>query len=166
MISALKIFALTLMTIIILGATSTTIFVFADSHEPSVSVSNDKRPDAYPEWGADVYASTDTAIARVVDPFMNAEPNKIETLTARVVVADNYDDGIKITLTETGVNTGIFEGTILFTETKESSGNIIKVAEGDDVSLDYMYSDVPGSDKIEDMIVVGDERTIQSSSVP
>ena len=77
---------------------------------------SEERPDAYPEWGADVYTSTDTAIARVIDPFMNAEPNKIETLTARIVVADDYDDGIKITLTETGANTGIFEGTIQFTE--------------------------------------------------
>ena len=93
-----------------------------------------ERPDAYPEWGADVYSSTDTAIARVIDPFMNAEPNKIETLTASIVVADNYDDGIKITLTETGTNTGIFERTILFTETEQSSGNMIKVADGDDVS--------------------------------
>ena len=125
-----------------------------------------ERPDAYPEWGADVYASTDTAVARVVDPFMNAESNKIETLTARIVVADNYDDGIKIILTETGTNTGIFEEIISFTETEESSGNLIKVAEGDDVSLDYVYSEVPDSDKREDMIEVGDEMTIQNSSVP
>lgn len=121
------------------------------------------RPNAYSEWGADNYASIDTAIARVADPFMNAEPNKVETLTARIVVADNYDDGIKITLTETGMNTGIFETTISFTETGESSGNMIRVADGDDVSLDYMYSEVPDSDKREDMIEVGDETTIDNS---
>ena len=122
-----------------------------------------ERPNAFPEWDADFYASTDIAVARVVDPFMNAEPNKIETLTASIVVADDYDDGIKITLTETGANTGIFEETIFFTETEESSGNVIKVAEGDDVSLDYLYSEVPGSDNIEDMIEVGDKITIQNS---
>ena len=122
-----------------------------------------ERPDAYPEWGADVYASTDTAVARVTDPFMNAEPNKIETLTASIVVADDYDDGIKIILTETGANTGIFEEIIYFTETEESSGNMIKVVEGDSVSLDYMYSEVPGSDKREYMIEVGDEITIHNS---
>ena len=124
---------------------------------------NTERPDAYTEWGADVYSSTDMALARVVDPFMNAEPNKIETLTATIVVADNYDDGIKITLTETGVDTGIFEQTILFTETEESSGNMIRVADGNDVSLDYLYSEVPGSDKREDMIEIGDEITIHNS---
>ncbi len=122
-----------------------------------------ERPDAYYEWGADVYASTDTAVARVVDPFMNAEPNKIETLIASIVVADNYDDGIKIILTETGTNTGIFEKIILFTETDESSDNVIKIANGDDVSLDYLYSEVPDSDKREDMVEVGDEITIQNS---
>ena len=153
MISELKIFTLTLMAVIAFGAT--TFFAFAEASE--------ERPGAYSEWGADVYASTDTAIARVVDPFMNTEPNKIETLTARIVVADNYDDGIKIPLTETDANTGIFEGTILFTETEESSGNMIRVTDGDDVSLDYLYSEVPGSDKREDMVEVGDEMTIQNS---
>ena len=154
--SALKIFTLTLMAVLTFGAI--TSFTFADASE--------ERPDAYSQWGADVYTSTDTAVARVVDPFMNAEPNKIETLTARIVVADNYDDGIKITLTETSANTGIFEETISFTETEESSGNMIKVAEGNDVSLDYLYSEVPGSDKREDLIEVGDEITIQNSSAP
>ena len=134
MISALKIFTLTLLVILAFGMTAS--FTFAETSE--------ERPDAYSEWGADTYASTDTAVARVVDPFMNVEPNKIETLTAHIVVADDYDNGIKIMLIETGANTGIFEQTILFTETKESSGNMIKVTEGDDVSLDYLYSEVPG----------------------
>ena len=156
MISVLKIFTLTLVAALTFGAI--TSFAFAEAGE--------ERPDAYPEWGADVYTSTDTAMARVVDPFMNADPNQIETLTASIVVADNYDDGIKITLTETGTNTGIFEEIILFTETKESSGNMIKVADGDDVSLDYLYSEVPGSDKREDMIEVGDEITIDNSQDP
>ena len=40
---------------------------------------------------------------------------------------------------------------------------MIRVAEGDDVSLDYLYSKVPGSDKREDMIEVGDEITIDNS---
>ena len=40
---------------------------------------------------------------------------------------------------------------------------MIRVAEGDDVSLDYLYSEVPGSDKREDMIEIGDEITIQNS---
>ena len=66
-------------------------------------------------------------------------------------------------MTETGANTGIFEQTILFTETEESSGNMIRVADGDDVSLDYLYSEVPGSDKREDMIEIGDEITIHNS---
>ena len=153
MISELKIFTLTLMAVLAFGAI--TFFAFAEASE--------ERPSAYSEWGADVYTSTDTAIARVVDPFMNTEPNKIETLTARIVVADDYDNGIKIMLNETGVNTGIFEQTILFTETKESSGNMIRVTEGDDVSLDYLYYEVPGSDKREDMIEVGDEITINNS---
>ena len=156
MISALKIITLTLMAVLTFGVI--TSFAFGETSED--------RPDAYSEWGADVYTSTDTAVARVVDPFMNTDPNKIETLTASIVVADNYDNGIKITLIETGANTGIFEETVLFTETEESSDNMIKVAEEDDVSLDYMYSEVPGSDKREDMIEVGDEITIQNSSVP
>ena len=149
----MKLFTFELIAVLTIGIT--TSFAFAEAIE--------ERPDAYPEWGADVYSSTDNAIARVVDPFMNADSNKIETLTARIVVADNYDDGIQITLTETGTNTGIFEQNILFTETEDSSGNMIRVADGDDVSLDYLYSEVPGSDKREDMVEIGDEITIHNS---
>ena len=48
MISALKIFTLTLMAIFVLGVTSA--IIFADPHESSAFALDEQRPDAYAEW--------------------------------------------------------------------------------------------------------------------
>ena len=131
----------------------------------SSSSSDDGRPDAYSEWDkTSTFTTTGTAIARVVDQYMNMDSNKVETLTADIYTEKNEDSPeLKVTLTETNVDTGIFEGTIFFSETEESFGNTLQVKDGDVVSIEYTYSQVPGSDKLEDMIGVGQEKTIQNS---
>ena len=43
---------------------------------------------------------------------------------------------LKVTLTETNADTGIFEGTISFSETKKSLGNTLQVRDGDVVSVE------------------------------
>ena len=130
----------------------------------AASDNDDKRPDAYPEWDEDVYLPADTATARVVDSYMNQDPNKSETVIVDVYVRGNMDDGISITLTETNTDTGIFEGIVLFSETEESGDNRLKVTQGDKVYVDYAYFEVVNSDNIEDMIVIGDGADISSSN--
>ena len=150
------------MTILALGVTSTVIF--ADPHESSVLASSE-HPDAYAEWdNSSTFTTTGTTVTRVVDQYMNMDSNKVETLTVDIYTERNEDrPELKVTLTETNVNTGIFEGTIFFSETKKSLGNTLQVKDGDVVSVEYTYSQVPGSDKLEDMIGVGQEKTIQNS---
>lgn len=59
--------------------------------------------------------------------------------TSVTVVSDSDGTGITITLDETAGSSGIFEGTLQFT-TASSSGNSIKVAQGDIVSVFYAVS--------------------------
>ena len=84
MISAMKIFTLTLMAILVIVATST--IIFADPHESSVFASSEERPDAYAEWDkSSIFTTTGTAVARVVDQYMNMDSNKVETLTVDIL---------------------------------------------------------------------------------
>ena len=163
MISTLKIFTLTLMAIFVLGVTSA--IIFADPQESSAFASDGQRLDAYAEWDkTSTFTTTGTAVAMVVDQYMNMDSNKVETLTVDIYTERNEDNPeLKITVTETNVDTGIFEGTILFSETDESLGNTLQVKDGDVVSVEYTYSQVPGSDKREDMTGAGQEKTIQNS---
>ena len=46
-------------------------------------------------------------------------------------------------VTETGESTGIFQGTVLFTITEESTGNTLRVSETDRVTAEYEDSTLP-----------------------
>ena len=125
---------------------------------------SDERPDAYAEWDEDsTFTTTGTAVARVVDHYMNMDSEKVEELTVDIYTEETEDLlELVITVTETNVDTGIFEGTVFFSETDETSAPRLQVKDGDIVSVEYVYSQVPGSDKREDMIAVGQEKTIQN----
>ena len=163
MISVLNIFTLTLMAILVLVTTSA--IIFEDPHESSVFASSEERPDAFAEWDkSSTFTTTGTAVARVVDQYINMDSNKIETLAVDIYTERNEDNPeLKIILTETNVDSGTFEGTVFFSETDKSSGNTLQVIDGDIVSVEYTYSQVPGSDKHEDKIGVGQEKTISNS---
>ena len=143
----------------------TVIFLIGISALIPTVLASTERPDAYSEWDeSSTFTTTGIAVARVVDHFMNSDSNKIETLIADIYTERNEENPeLNVTLTETDTDTGIFEGIIIFSETAESFGNTLQVRDGDVVSVEYIYSQVPGSDKREDMIGVGQEKTIQNS---
>ena len=124
-----------------------------------------ERPDAYSEWDeSSTFTTTGTAIARVIDHYINVDSDKYETLMVNIYTERNEENPeLKVSLTETGGNTGIFEGTVIFSETSKSFGNTLQVRDGDVVSVEYTYSQVPDSNKHEDKIGVGQEKTIQNS---
>ncbi len=124
---------------------------------------SDERPDAYLEWLDESYPSSGTGVVRVVDHFMNQDSEESENLTVYVYTEETEDEGgLTVTVTETNYDTGIFEGTIFFSETQESGGHRLHVADGEIIGAEYMYSTVPGSDKIENMIGVGQEIVIKN----
>ncbi len=75
------------------------------------------------------------------------------------VWSDSDAGGIDLTVTETNEATGIFEGTVFFTTTDESSGHRLRVAEGDTITAEYEDNTLP------DPYTTADELDITGTSL-
>ena len=82
---------------------------------------------------------------RVVDPDEDLDDEVIDQITIDIY-SDSDSGGLTKTLSETDEGTGIFEGTINFTTTGISTGNILRVSEGDTVTAENTDSTLPGPD--------------------
>ena len=94
------------------------------------------------QWLEANYPETGTGIVRIIDSDMNLNPESIDYFDIDVW-SDSDAGGIDLTVTETNEATGIFEGTVLFTVTEESSGHRLRVAEGDTVTAEYEDNTLP-----------------------
>ena len=94
------------------------------------------------QWLEASYPATGTGVVRVVDPDLNLDPEAIDNFDVDVW-SDSDSGGISLTVTETNEATGIFEGTVFFTVTDESSGHRLRVAEGDTVTAEYEDNTLP-----------------------
>ena len=107
------------------------------------------------QWLESNYPATGTGIIRVIDPDMNLNPEAINNFNIDVW-SDSDAGGINLTVTETGERTGVFEGTVFFTTTNESSGSRLLVAQGDTVIAEYEDNTLPSPYTIADELdVVG-----------
>jgi hypothetical protein len=93
-------------------------------------------------WLEASYPASGTGVVRVIDPDMNLNPEAVDNFDADVW-SDSDAGGIDLTVTETNEATGIFEGTVFFTTTDESSGHRLRVAEGDTVTAEYQDNTLP-----------------------
>ncbi|MFM8658417.1 MAG: hypothetical protein ACKOCQ_00540, partial [Candidatus Nitrosotenuis sp.] len=93
-------------------------------------------------WLEASYPASGTGVVRVIDPDMNLNPEAVDNF-----IVDAWSDsdagGIDLTVTETNEATGIFEGTVFFTTTDDSSGHRLRVAEGDTVTAEYKDRTLP-----------------------
>ena len=96
-------------------------------------------------WLESAYDTRGVGKVRVIDPDMNWNPEAVD-----VFDIEGYSDieigGLDITVTETGLATGIFDGRVFFTE-YYSTGTRLGVAEGDTVTAiytDHTLPDMPG----------------------
>ena len=94
------------------------------------------------EWLQESYSADEIGMIRVIDPDMNLDPNAADNFKVNVW-SDSDAGGIDLTVIETSEATGIFEGQIFFTPTGESSGQILRVAEGDTVTGIYNDNTLP-----------------------
>jgi hypothetical protein len=94
------------------------------------------------QWLEASYPASGTGVVRVIDPDMNLNPEAVDNFSADVW-SDSDAGGIDLTVTETNEATGIFEGTVFFTTTDESSGHRLRVAEGDTVTAEYSDNTLP-----------------------
>ena len=94
------------------------------------------------EWVQGPTSVNGNGIIRVVDPDMNLNPENVDTFSVDVW-SDSDLGGIDLRVTETGTATGIFEGHVTFSNTDQSSGHRLRVAEGDFVTAKYEDNTLP-----------------------
>ena len=110
------------------------------------------------QWLEASYPASGTGVVRIVDPDMNLNPESVDNFDVDVW-SESDSGGIDLTVTETNEATGIFEGTVFFTTTDESSGHRLRVSEGDTVTARYFDYTLPAPDDR------GDRESIQSTSL-
>ena len=94
------------------------------------------------EWLEANYPSEGNGVVQVIDPDMNLNSDRIDTFKVDVW-SDSDAGGIDLTVTETGDITGIFEGTVSFTATDESSGHRLRVFPDDVITAEYEDNTLP-----------------------
>lgn len=112
------------------------------------------------KWLEADYSSTGTGVVRVTDPDMNLDPDKFDNFDIDVW-SDSDAGGIDLTLTETNKSTGIFEGTVFFTTTDESSGHRLRVAGEDTITAEYEDNTLPSPYTTADELDITDTSVIQ-----
>ena len=84
------------------------------------------------------FASGSTLYIRVTDSDRNTDSGTAETITV-TIKSETESSGETVTLTETGVATGIFQGSIAFEEASASSGDSkLQVSRGDKLTGTYV----------------------------
>ncbi len=96
------------------------------------------------QWLEASYPASGTGVVRIVDPDMNLDPKAVDNFDVDVW-SDSDFAGIYPTVSETGAATGIFEGTVFFTTTDDSSGHRLRVGNGDTIYSKYEDNTLPDS---------------------
>ena len=94
------------------------------------------------EWLQSSYPVNGQGVLQITDPDMNLNPDAIDKFDTNVW-SNSDSGGIKLTMTETGPNTGIFQGTTYFTTDLISSGNRLHVTPGDTITAEYTDTTLP-----------------------
>ena len=94
------------------------------------------------EWIQGVTSSNGIGVIRVIDPDMNLNPETVNTFTIDVW-SDSDLGGIDLTVIETGTATGIFEGQVILSNKDQSSGNRLRVTDGDTITAKYEDHTLP-----------------------
>jgi len=96
------------------------------------------------QWLEANYPSDGVGHVRIIDPDMNLDPKAVDNFDVDVW-SDTDFAGIDLTMTETGAATGIFEGTVFFSITDNSSGHRLRVGNGDTIYSKYEDNTLPDS---------------------
>lgn len=93
-------------------------------------------------WLEQNYQTNSQGTLQIIDPDMNLNPKAIDKFETNVW-SDSDSGGTKITMSETGQDTGIFQGTVYFATDFQSSGGRLHVADGDTVTGEYVDRTLP-----------------------
>jgi len=108
------------------------------------------------------YLPDKTAVIRVIDPDLNLNPESLDHLPIQVSSTSDVA-GIKIDAIETTESSGIFIGTISFTQNSSSSGNRLFVTPDDTIFAKYDDYTLPKPYSISDHLEVKTFASIGSS---
>ena len=94
------------------------------------------------QWLQQTHSATGVGVVRVIDKDMNLDPDVADSFKISVW-SDTNTGGITLTVTETGLTTGVFEGTISFSLDYDTGVNVLTVSEGDTVTAKYTDYTLP-----------------------
>ena len=114
------------------------------------------------QWLEDVYSHTGTAVVRVIDPDMNQIHGGIDNFDVDVW-SDTDLAGIDLTVTETDISSGVFEGTVFFSTADDSSGHRLRISQGDTIFSKYADTTIPKSD-YDDLFILIDTAMINGEN--
>lgn len=94
------------------------------------------------KWLEQNYQTNAQGVLQIIDPDMNLNPKAIDKFETSVW-SDSDSGGTKITMSETGKDTGVFQGAVYFTTDSQSSGGRLHVTEGDTITGEYVDGTLP-----------------------
>jgi len=106
-----------------------------------------------------------SAVITVTDADENTNQDVIEDFTVDVY-SDSDNGGVTLTLVETDEGTGVFEGTVFFTDSGATSGSALRVSEGDTVTAEYTDKTLPEPYTNTDTLTIASTLTIGTAFPP
>ena len=117
------------------------------------------------KWLQSNYLVNSQGIVEVTDTDMNLNPKAVDKFDINVW-SDSDVGGIKLIMTETGSNTGVFDGMVYFTTDLKSSGNRLHVSNDDTITAEYNDRTLPFPHSPSDEIRINATTTIGTAISP
>lgn len=117
------------------------------------------------QWLQQNYQVNEQGKLQILDQDMNLSPKAIDKFETNVW-SDSDSGGIKIAMTETGKDTGIFQGNVYFTTDSKSSGERLHVSHGDTITGEYVDRTLPYPHSSSDEIRLTATTSIGTSLLP
>lgn len=117
------------------------------------------------KWLQSNYLANSQGVVEITDADMNLNPKTVDKFDTNVW-SDSDIGGIKLAMTETGPNTGIFDGIVYFTSDLKSSGNRLHVTDGDIVTAEYNDKTLPSPHSPSDELRLSNTATIGTAVSP
>ena len=115
------------------------------------------------EFSSVNYQENDDAMIEVRDADMNLNPKSLDHVDV-YVTSDSDSAGVRVSATETSVDSGIFDATISLTKTKSSSGSRLVAIPGDTITAKYEDRTLPSPYDISDELDVVTQATVGSGT--
>ena len=93
------------------------------------------------------YQIEDSGIVRVTDRDASFKPDVMDIVVVKIW-SDTDTNGLKLELRELGTHSGIFEESLFFTSTDVTSGNRLRVSDGDSITVSFVDNTLPEPAKL------------------